>query len=428
MRLLVEHGYSNNFGDIAMLEGAVLRLKIMLPKADIFIIEKPKFSSMLWLMDRIQKHEAYGIKPFLWSKIKRIPILKFYNEEWRRICCKLTLRYFETFSTASQITLPQACNPKKITLGKYCEQFDALCLTGGGYLTDIFYGELFRKCLLMLTFAEQNKPIILTGQQLGPFRSEMLKTFLLKALSKTNFVGLRDHGYSLSLCLQAKLGAERYSVMGDDSFGIYAFDESSIEKLIAGYNLKTNEFISFNVRFAKYAFKHSAYIYKIAKIAETLIEKFDMPILIVPIALNDYDSDITSGERLAKAINSDRVSVMNNTAHLTPSLVKGVLGRAFGAVGISYHFCTFSLSMGIPAVCIYADDYYSQKARSLCDFWADQRLAVSLDADTDLAAAHITKVFKDASLKEKLGIKKMQVFEQWQHIFDRQVTDILGAV
>lgn len=48
---------------------------------------------------------------------------------------------------------------------------------------------------------------------------------------------------------------------------------------------------------------------------------------------------------------------------MTPAAVKGVLGRAWGAVGTSYHFCTFAASMGVPVACLYDGSYYSKLVR-----------------------------------------------------------------
>lgn len=162
MKLLVDHGYSNNLGDIAMVEAAVLRLRADLPEAEIFVIEKPKFKSIVWDLPMVYRHEGYGVRPFLQSKFKNVPLLQHYNKQWRKMTCKFTIKLVEIFLSASSISLPKKKDFGRITLGEYCKQFDALHLVGGGFLTDTFYEELFRKYLLILTFAQQNKPVIFT--------------------------------------------------------------------------------------------------------------------------------------------------------------------------------------------------------------------------------------------------------------------------
>ena len=108
----------------------------------------------------------------------------------------------------------------------------------------------------------------------------------------------------------------------------------------------------------------------------------------------------------------------------TQAASRGVhqLGQAFGAVGVSYHFCTFALTQGVPAVCLYDGDYYGQKGHGLCGFWADNRLALSLQDLTTLSAVkHIMQVFNDDRLRENLLRIAVEAVERWHSIFDQQV-------
>ena len=313
-----------------------------------------------------------------------------------------------------------------MSLSDFCERFDALHIVGGGNLTDVFYHELFRKCLLIHAFAEQDKPIILTGQQLGPFSSHTFKKALTKSLLKASFVGLREAGSSLALCQEAPLEAKCFDVMGDDSFGLSSVNDNHVLAILSQYGIKENRFLAFNIRIGYYAKEHTKHMKQISKIMDKLSMRFRMPIMIVPIALNESDNDITSGRKLAKLTCSSRVLVLENN-NLTPDLVKGILGKAFGAVGVSYHFCIFALSQGVPAVCLYDGDYYSQKAKGICSFWGDNRLALPLrNMDTDEAVDHISRIFEDEQLYEKLCQRSKEATEQWQSIFDKQVSHLFG--
>jgi polysaccharide pyruvyl transferase WcaK-like protein len=123
---------------------------------------------------------------------------------------------------------------------------------------------------------------------------------------------------------------------------------------------------------------------------------------------------------------SSKVLVLEND-NLTPSLVKGILGKAFGAVGVSYHFCTFALGQGVPTVCIHDGNYYLQKARGLSEFWGDKRLSLPLKGmNTDLAIDHIAEVFNDDLLRKKLHDCSIQAVESWKHIFSTQVRKCFG--
>jgi len=426
MRILVDHGAYGNLGDTSMVEGAVLRLLDLLPGEEIFVIDRPSLRTNIFGLPNVFRQVDYSVKPKWADVLTDAPFLWRYNQYWGRIASKLTLLFVGNLFPASSFSENGESRFKRMILSDFCEQFDGLHIVGGGNLTDIFYHELFRKCMLIQAFAEQDKPIILTGQQLGPFSSRILRRALAKSLHKANFVGLREQGNSLAFCREAFLEPQYFAVMGDDSFGLSGADDNHLLAILTQYGIKENEFLAFNVRTGHYAKEHIKYLEQMSIIVDKLSTLFRMPIMIVPVALSQGDSDITSGKKLAKMTHSSRVLVLENN-NLTPSLVKGILGKAFGAVGVSYHFCTFALSQGVPTVCIHDGNYYSQKARGLSEFWGDKRLPLSLKGiNTDLAIDHIAEVFKDELLRKKLQDFSIQAIEHWKHIFDTQVRKCFG--
>jgi hypothetical protein len=152
-----------------------------------------------------------------------------------------------------------------------------------------------------------------------------------------------------------------------------------------------------------------------------------MPILIVPIQLVDSDSDLVSGQKLAEAASAVPVSLMR-PLELTAPLVKGVVGRAFGAIGVSHHFCTYALSQGVPAVCIYEGDYYRQKALALAACWGDNRLAMPLgQLELATAAGDIAGVLKDETLRAKLFSLSTAATQRWREVFRQKVTAVYAA-
>jgi hypothetical protein len=108
---------------------------------------------------------------------------------------------------------------------------------------------------------------------------------------------------------------------------------------------------------------------------------------------------------------------------LMPATVRGVLGCAWGGIGVSYHFCTFSLTEGIPAICLYADPYYKQKAQGIAAFWGDERLSLSLsEMQVGPAMSHIRQVFEDTKLRAALVQRTQDAQRTWHEIFRRAVS------
>lgn len=423
MKLLVLHGSSANFGDTAMLEGVVLNLLRNLPAAELFVADRSGLSTNLWALSRVHKQTVPRLIFPCEDLLAEAPYLWRYDARWRKAVHKwLALGLERTFSARTiRVGGLGATN-----LDEFCARFDGLHMVGGGYLTDTFPDLLLQMFCLAQTFSKQGKPILLTGQQVGPFRSRILRAHTRRLLTGARFTGLREPTHSVELCREFHLDPKRFQVMGDDSFGLPCASEAEISACLAKHGLEAGKFLAFNVRVGPYAAGHKEYLHLVARLAEGLARGFRLPIVLVPIAFNENDSDDRSGEDL-----------LNRTTHveeqrigsdeLTPGLVRGLLGKAFGAIGVSYHFCIFALSQGIPAVCLHEGDYYSQKARGICGFWQDGRLAISLrKADVSSAVEHVSALLNDSRLRTKLRQQAPSAVNDWQKVFDEQVRESFG--
>ena len=425
MKILVDHGAFQNLGDTAMLEAVVQRLRLVIPQADVYVINRPSLHTRIWEQPQVFPQESYDAQPFCPSLLDKLPYLWRHNEAWQRVTCGLTLLSVGGAGSRRKLPLSLRARGQKgaASLDQFCNPFDALHVAGGGNLTDTFPGAVFRRGSVLLAFAEQKKPIILTGQQLGPFKSWLCRAALARILRKARFLGLREAGDSLKFCREAGLDEKAIEVMGDDSLGLPPTDDASTCKLLSRYSVRPGEFLAANLRLSHYSAEHAAHMEKIAALIVHVARQFQLPVLIVPTAMNPSDSDVISGKRLLEATQGGRVSVMEENG-LTPALVKGLIGKAFGAIGNSYHFCTFALSQGVPAICLYDGKYYSQKARGLCDFWQDNRLGLWLrNVDIDGAVIHCAAVLRDVGLREKLRILSEEAAERWRVIFDRRVRE-----
>jgi len=412
-----------------MAEGVVLQLRDLLPGARIHSIVPRSVRTAIWDVPGVTRQAPYTVRPFAVGALSHVPFFR-HNSDFRQSAASLiTMSGLGRLLRAGSLSLYLE-DPAQTTIRKlaqFCEQFDGLHIAGGGNLTDTFPRELFRKCCVIHAFAEQRKPIVLTGQQLGPFRSRLLRKALGRALRKANFVGVRDPGESLTFCSNAHLDQGSFAFMGDDSLGLPPADDSSIRELLEQHGLRANQFLALNLRFTAYALKDPSCFQTFGSLVDKLATLFGMPILIVPIQLVGSDSDVASGQKIVDAASSASVSLMRQH-DLTAPLVKGVLGRAFGAIGVSHHFCTYALSQGVPAVCIYEGDYYRQKALALAASWGDNRLALPLRRlELATAARDIARVLKDETLRAKLFSLSKTATQRWRELFRQKVTAVYGA-
>ncbi len=370
MNILVDHGWRSNLGDGAQVEGAVSRLLELFPDITIttFYQESP---SWMWREPRIKKHEEYSLQPFL-APLSNI----FLKSNASPATSRVVLPFLDAPLKPGAILVHSG--NQVLSADEFCRPFDAFYIPGGGFLTDVFQKDLARKCLLMMTFASQRKAVILTGQQLGPFCSRLNKRALLRAIRKVDFIGLREPAYSPDYCREAGLPQERYGLMGDDLFGTKPVRSALVEDVLYRHGLAGHHFIAINVRMARhYTGGVETYLKKLCTLFDRLAEVTGMPLFFIPISLDPLDGELDTASKLSSCMNT-HFAILNKP-DLTPALVKGILAQAWGAVGISYHFCTFSLSQGVPAVCLYSGDYYNQKGKGLAEFWRDERIALSLE-------------------------------------------------
>jgi polysaccharide pyruvyl transferase WcaK-like protein len=277
-------------------------------------------------------------------------------------------------------------------------------------------------------FATTRRPIVFTGQQVGPFRSRWGRKVVAATLTRAAFVGLREPTESVEFCKRARLDANRYCVMGDDSFGLAPRPIEHAVGLLKSYGLTAGSYLAVNVRRGFYAQEHGDHLAVIARLVSSIAKRLGLAVGFVPISRNVVDSDIHSGQELAKWIDPAVPYSVIGSPDLTPDLVKGVLGQAFGAVGVSYHFCTFALSSGVPAVCIHAGNYYGQKAEGLRRFWDDDRLAVPLARSMpESVEAEIASTLTDQTLRNRLPALARKAVGQWENVFDEQVKTLLGT-
>jgi len=425
MKVLVNHSSGNNLGDMAMIEGVVRRLLHTAKGVNLCVLDNFSLPKEMWEWNNVTRVTMRLSDPLpRVAYVNRIPYIRRYERQLKTIGIHSSLAMLDLGINANDIRVSDGSD--STTLENWCSAYDAMHFVGMGGFTDIFLKDVWHYCYMIYTLASQGKPVIFTGQQIGPFHSWLTKNLVQSSLRKAEFIGLREPTDSLVFCEQADLDSNRFAVMGDDSFGVPAADSEHVKSFLSRFGLSPGKFIAVNVRVGNYASSHAEYIQCIADLMSNLSQRYDLPVVVVPIALDIWDSDIDSGYRLCEAVGGDRIQVLDKPEELTAALVKGILGQAYAAVGVSYHFCTFALSQGVPAICIFDGDYYSQKARGLSRFWEDERLALPLKKlDLKEATRQVYELIEDQEFREALRIRAEIAIKRWEEIFDLKVNEML---
>lgn len=425
MKVLIDHGTVNNHGDTAMLEAVVGKLRKILPMATLHVIDRPGLTTSMWKHNEVERQHSFKLtRPLSISGVSRVKSAAFsvLSKTGRRLVRSGTadrafaLQFPDWMISPGclRLSLPRP----DMTLREYCREFDALHVAGGGTMTDLFSDGLIQRCALVRTFAELGKPVVLSGQQIGPFRSRNSSALVARALRRTSFVGLRESEDSLAFCEHSGIAAT--SVMGDDSFGLRPDTTAAIQAL-EKTGLIASQFLAVNLRVASYASEHEQHLETVARVLGQLKNKMKMPLLVVPISYSKNGSDIEAGYKLKELIQTD-ITVLDDP-DLSASAIKGVLGLAHGAIGVSYHFCTFALSQGVPSICLHDGAYYGQKAKGLAAFWGDPRLEMALESlSFESAAEEMQTFFADSIFRSALKERSEAAHRLWSEAFESAVT------
>lgn len=422
MRILVECGCGANLGDLAMLQAVLLRLRHLFPAAQLTASIRPQVRGFVYPGLADSAVDLSGVRPVLFGALEKVPFFWRFQRQWNDFFTDLDLRSTAAVSSpASHLGLAGGA-----VIDRLARDFDALHVVGGGNLTAMFPREVFRKCSLVLAFRRRRKPALFTGQQLGPLSGLPEKT-VHAALRESCFVGVREPTDSVSVCERAGLAPDRYAVMGDDSFGLPSPPQSQVREVLDRYGLKEGGFLALNIRLASYGVQQGA-LRTVATLLREVRDLLKMPLVAVPIALGTGESDSQAATQLA-ALAPDLDLTIINGEELTPALARAVLGKAHAGLGTSYHFCTFALCEGVPAICLHEGAYYGQKARGLCGFWGDDRLAFSLaQADPAAAARDLVQALEDQQLRAKIRQRSREAMAEWRLIFDQQVHAAFGGL
>ena len=207
-----------------------------------------------------------------------------------------------------------------------------------------------------------------------------------------------------------KAGFSQLSVDGDDSFGI---QPAAADRVLEKLGLAGRRLLVANFRFGYYTRSYRRYAKKVAEVLSDLATRHDAAVLLVPIALGGIDSDIETARILVPLIQAGAVRVLP-TEDCRPSIVKGVLSRAVGGIGNSYHFCLFCLQGGTPAILLHDNEYYRQKADAIAQLWEDPRLTLSLSRSRGEIVEAAATLFADSAADDSIVLRSRELEVDWR--------------
>lgn len=236
---------------------------------------------------------------------------------------------------------------------------DALYITGAGTLNDRYatsVGALW--CVLMRAASLLGKPVVLSGQQIGPLRNRAARFLAAWGLRSAEFVGVREPA---SFDEARKLiPRTRLVLTGDDAWDLPPAPIDKARRVLRAAGVP-EPFIAANIRFdAATGWSHGD-VSRFAQVLDRLGDKYELPVVFVRLLYGNND-DYQSARLIQSQMHENSFLIEEE---MGGQLTKAVLSIARCAVGVSYHFCVFALSAGTPTVGIYRTEYMEHKFRGL---------------------------------------------------------------
>jgi len=401
-----------NMGDEAMLAANIETLKNLLGSEYEFIA----LSSHPNVTSQLHKIPA---KPDFGSLMKEK--IKGHN---RRITKALLLLL---------MSLKLVWNAKKILKGKPLKFLDpvekeflitlnnseALLIAGGGNLNDIWVGGgLIARSFTSFLAKILKKPVFLGAQTIGPLNKAWTRFLAKKFLEKVDIITLREN-FSKNVLEEIGVKHQKVKIVPDDAFNIDPINKEEALEILFNEGIKINEIkerkqriIGITTR-AWWEVDNKNIPLKIA--LEESIKFLSMHdknyIVFIPTSFyqGPGDDDIkTSKEIIRKVGVSGNTNLKMLSGKYNWNQLKGILGLMDVVIGTSYHSIVFAVSMGVPSLGFYVDEYYRLKIGGFFDLIGLGELAIDVKkSDKDELLDKLNNFLeKDNILREYL-IKKI---------------------
>lgn len=394
----------DNIGDSAMLECLIHNIKQELPNCEIKIMSFPAN------LDKVTKRRDVNVyhSVYYWYSNRGNRYRKLFKK-WPLLAICLAGIWLMMNALSCRITgsVISKCIYTKELL-QHIDSCDLVIHGGGGTLNDVWIKPTYMICFLYLTCRALGKKVVISGQTVGPLSHFRDKRFVAFALNKVDTIFLRD-GDSSKLFLQ-ELGVRTPYIksVGDDATNLPFIYNEKIRRIIRNNNNRIK--IGVNVRDPRgyrINIRDMDYEGMWAKTLDKIVSEFGATIYFIPMSYGALTNDIAAAERVyEKMINKEHVIILRDT--YLPGEIKGIISRLDVAIGYSYHFLVFALSLSIPVIGLFIDEYYRMKNKGLFSLYNmdDFVLQIETEEDTEKIVRCFEKLMDCRSrIKERLKLQ-----------------------
>ncbi|WP_374603192.1 polysaccharide pyruvyl transferase family protein [Niveibacterium sp.] len=409
--LLLNTGVGSNLGDRAMLINVVRQIRDRHPDWMLFvsaqtpaaIVEEFQLAPTSFLIDCLGRWRFKGRN---------------------RIAAVLSRTYIAVFGTVHLTVLAawaSICDRVGIKpTGRIMEaefvrsvlESDAVYFVGGGYMTD--QGKLECRALLItgLIASLLGKPLIMSGQGLGPFKTRVSRWLMRGVANRATMIGLRDSGHGLHVLAEIGATTGHAETVCDDAHTLPAWHQVTPESRTIGIHWRVSP--------------HQAETARVQAAIEALLDKLvaeGWNVLLFQFHEREkYEASIyrqwlSSGRWPSARLIKDR----------DPRVLRAEIARCTVALGMAYHFSVFALAAAVPVLGLWHKPYYRDKIGGLMTAfghpeWALDDRGISPDSLYETLTKMAASDCGPALVKR--GSELAALHEDWQTRVDTRLSQI----
>ena len=396
-------GY-HDIGDESQLTTVLINLKRFIPNAQFLVLsDNPEYSAKY---HRVKTE--YSINHYLFPKTQN-PFSKLMRKFKLGRVVDILLRgailvFNAQFLRGKKTFLLNESGRKLLNNLKSA---DLLFNVGGGNLNSIWrFGGLYSKCFTYLICKILGKPVILSGQTIGPINNWLDRKFAGFVLNKVDIITLRD---TMSKSVLGSIGVDKPVIKetADDAVLLPCASHKEVKAVFLNEKIDDHHpIIGMNML----VFSHlpSAKLNKakwiLAQVADYLIHELDARIVFVPMEyIASSDDRIALSEVLKLMEHKDKARIILN--EYDDKTLKGIIGQMDLAIGLRYHFIVFATVMQVPSIAVYLGQYYAMKIKGILELMGQEKYGCDLEKTS---SPEIMKLVKDILSKTDEVKKTLQ--------------------
>lgn len=372
-----------NIGDLATVVNVVSNLRKALPRLEIvFLSNKPEATG---LSDGVSIKRSMG--SFLMNETTLVRWLtgrlsaRYHGVRMvQKICKVVWLLGNVVLLKAFRMTFIRDEGGQEFL--RAIKGADVMFAVGGGYINTVWPYYFIEICLTALVGAYLGKPVIMSGQSIGPVDGRWSQFLLKYCLRRVELVTVRDGTQSLAILDYLRFAHPCLFSTCDDALTLVAAEAEAETFIKRHLPAQDAVIMGINVRDSRH-YKLRPTIDHVeafwGELLDAIAENLNVRYVFIP--MQDID-ERTALDVICRMKHRDRALCLPLVTD--PHLAKGIIGRMDLALGVSYHFLIFAMSMGVPAIGLFLDEYYRIKTCGACEVFGCPEWAIPVRAREDI--------------------------------------------